>query len=679
MARKAIATVLTLSVVSALVSIPSQAVDSNSTQPQATTFSPTLVNAAPESTASFSKAQIDQIASNSDSSVLAYLETGKTALSIKTAREGEAKYEELFNESWCAPSVSPFSQEFKNLQVSENGLLITFLSKSDRVQCSGNIEPRTPGKWIAYSLKRENINSKWELSLISTSTGSANVAEATGLSSSADGSRVAFISSSDTLFPGDSNRSSDVFVKNLKTDATTLVSLGAGGWQANAKVDQVFMSQDGRYVSWNAIYNDGDSQVYPENTSAVSNIMLADIGDAQNNITDNLRVKKVPLDVGTTLDSSLKQATLLGFVNVNGEPEVVFKRPNSNVLHFHSIENDLNYSVAMESGGAISSDGKSLWDRAYLYSLDSAQRQVTANNINTSYEIVRSVNDDRIYTNTQYQGSYESRINKDAELAPFNKNLKNLESFGWNSANPRNIIPTEVDRGKLNEQVVWLTALSGQLGKTIHQRKYDRRDEGVTKPSSTINESSVEAERRSTIDDIDDLQTLKEETDAVLAGAKEKKDLIDSILIANACKQPGQWCGATKAAATSGITYVIVDFIVSKIVGRFPAVQAFDLAYNSVNGSCPGPLEQISNYSAAGAAQTHILGIRILGEAASWPVTQNILEDHYGIDRPGCWDQVGLDSETLLDAVGGFAEGLDGKWKGLGVSITAVQMSVDAM
>lgn len=64
------------------------------------------------------------------------------------------------------------------------------------------------------------------------------------------GTSVAFISYSDDLVLGDTNARSDVFLRDLSSGATTLVSVGAGQVLGNSDVTEVFLSGDGGTVAW---------------------------------------------------------------------------------------------------------------------------------------------------------------------------------------------------------------------------------------------------------------------------------------------------------------------------------------------------------------------------------------------------------------------------------------------
>lgn len=67
---------------------------------------------------------------------------------------------------------------------------------------------------------------------------------------SADGRKVAFTSAATNLVAGGTNDKWNAFVRNMATGATTLVSVGVGGAQANGACSWVAMSADGRWVGF---------------------------------------------------------------------------------------------------------------------------------------------------------------------------------------------------------------------------------------------------------------------------------------------------------------------------------------------------------------------------------------------------------------------------------------------
>ena len=67
---------------------------------------------------------------------------------------------------------------------------------------------------------------------------------------SADGRYVAFASSASNLVTGDTNGTSDVFVRDRQTGTTTRVSVDSSGTQGNNSSPEPSFSADGRYVAF---------------------------------------------------------------------------------------------------------------------------------------------------------------------------------------------------------------------------------------------------------------------------------------------------------------------------------------------------------------------------------------------------------------------------------------------
>lgn len=83
-----------------------------------------------------------------------------------------------------------------------------------------------------------------------------------------DGHYVAFQSSSTDLVSGDTNGTSDIFVHDLQTGTNTLVSVASNGTQGNGSSHSPSISANGRYV---AFYSCGSSNFveYPTGICSV--------------------------------------------------------------------------------------------------------------------------------------------------------------------------------------------------------------------------------------------------------------------------------------------------------------------------------------------------------------------------------------------------------------------------
>jgi Tol biopolymer transport system component len=124
------------------------------------------------------------------------------------------------------------------------------------------------GRYVAYTSLATNLaagdsNGVDDVFIYDTQTGATTrVSVATGgaqangpadmASLSADGRYVAFKSTATNLVTGDTNGAWDVFVHDTQTGATTRVSMGPGGAQANSDSNYTAISANGRYVAFDS-------------------------------------------------------------------------------------------------------------------------------------------------------------------------------------------------------------------------------------------------------------------------------------------------------------------------------------------------------------------------------------------------------------------------------------------
>jgi Tol biopolymer transport system component len=91
---------------------------------------------------------------------------------------------------------------------------------------------------------------------------------------SADGRYVAFQSTADNLVPGDADTKSDVFVKDLQTGALTEVSAADAPESSNGRSAEPVITPDGRFV----VFASTSSNLSPENATHFFSIYRARLG-----------------------------------------------------------------------------------------------------------------------------------------------------------------------------------------------------------------------------------------------------------------------------------------------------------------------------------------------------------------------------------------------------------------
>lgn len=94
-----------------------------------------------------------------------------------------------------------------------------------------------------------------------------------GLSSSADGTIVAFSTFAENLVPNDGNGFSDVYVRNTLTNETELVSVAQDGGPGNNISYQPAISKGGRWVAFASLA----SNLVPDDTNGVVDVFLRDL------------------------------------------------------------------------------------------------------------------------------------------------------------------------------------------------------------------------------------------------------------------------------------------------------------------------------------------------------------------------------------------------------------------
>ena len=84
------------------------------------------------------------------------------------------------------------------------------------------------------------------------------------------GRNVGFISYASNLVPGDTNNQSDAFVRDLATGRTVRVSVAAGGRQLRTQVPEMAISAEARFVA----FTSGASNVVPGDTNRTSDVFV---------------------------------------------------------------------------------------------------------------------------------------------------------------------------------------------------------------------------------------------------------------------------------------------------------------------------------------------------------------------------------------------------------------------
>jgi len=144
------------------------------------------------------------------------------------------------------------------------------------------------------------------ITLVSTSTtGVQGNGASTSPLISADGRFVIFVSAATNLVFGDISSATDIFVKDLLTGSTTLVSVDSAGIQGNAASSEPSISPDGRFVAFSSTA----TNLVPGDTNGVQDAFVHDrvLGS-----TDRVSVSNTGMQL--TMASSRPQVATSGLL-----------------------------------------------------------------------------------------------------------------------------------------------------------------------------------------------------------------------------------------------------------------------------------------------------------------------------------------------------------------------------
>ena len=131
-------------------------------------------------------------------------------------------------------------------KVSANGRYVAFESLAGNLTLTPPAR-QTLGNYVNIYL-RDLLTGETQLVSVNHAGSQGGQGDSTNPTISPDGRYVAFESDADDLVSGDSNGSTDVFVRDLQTGETKLVSARSDGQSGNASSYNGSMSPDGRYV-----------------------------------------------------------------------------------------------------------------------------------------------------------------------------------------------------------------------------------------------------------------------------------------------------------------------------------------------------------------------------------------------------------------------------------------------
>jgi Ca2+-binding RTX toxin-like protein len=135
---------------------------------------------------------------------------------------------------------------------------------------ASNIVPGDTNRETDIFLRDTLTNTTTRVSV--DSAGNPGNLQSLGLSISADGRFVAFESYASNIVPGDTNNTYDIFVRDTLTNTTTRVSVDSAGNQGNSSSSNPSISADGRFVA----FLSNASNLVPGDTNNANEIFVRD-------------------------------------------------------------------------------------------------------------------------------------------------------------------------------------------------------------------------------------------------------------------------------------------------------------------------------------------------------------------------------------------------------------------
>ncbi|OLE97519.1 MAG: hypothetical protein AUG75_07280, partial [Cyanobacteria bacterium 13_1_20CM_4_61_6] len=217
--------------------------------------------------------------------------------------------------------------------ISADGRFVLFLSSANNL-----VTNDASGPFIDVFLRNRTNGTTTLASVNLTGTGGGN-GNSIFPSASADGRYVAFESEANNLVLNDNNNVSDVFVRDLLTGTTALVSVNSAGSGGNGASTSPVISADGRYVAFVSAASD----LVGNDTNGVSDVFVRD------------------LRTGTT---ALVSVSAGGATSGNGSSDSPAMTPDGRWIAFASKATNLVPGVTNNQGEIYARDlssGTTIW------------------------------------------------------------------------------------------------------------------------------------------------------------------------------------------------------------------------------------------------------------------------------------------------------------------------------
>jgi Tol biopolymer transport system component len=242
--------------------------------PEQTSYDPDRPSAAPvpgkEPRAALGRAVSGSVASSisADGTIVAFSDDNPRLVRGDTNREADIFVRDLRTDETTRVSVSSSGVQADDIsrepRISGNGRFVVFSSEATNL-----VEGDRNGDADVFL---HDLETRKTLRVSLTSSGAEAGGPSDMPSISDDGTRLVFRSSAEDIVPGDSNKQPDVFLRDLSTGATTIVSRSRNG-EADGPSRRPFIAGDGHFVA----YSSAATNVVSGDTNGVSDIFVLEL------------------------------------------------------------------------------------------------------------------------------------------------------------------------------------------------------------------------------------------------------------------------------------------------------------------------------------------------------------------------------------------------------------------
>ena len=158
--------------------------------------------------------------------------------------------------------------------MSADGRFVLFASTANNLLLNSNNMPipaRFPASLNVFL--RDRTKQTTALVSVNLSGSAGGNGDSLPVDLSEDGRFALFESSASDLIPGDTNQAADIFVRDLVSDSTVLVSVSVDGGVGNGTSRSPAMTPDGRWVAFVSAAND----LVPDDTNGFPDVFVRDL------------------------------------------------------------------------------------------------------------------------------------------------------------------------------------------------------------------------------------------------------------------------------------------------------------------------------------------------------------------------------------------------------------------